>query len=589
MTPSTALARVLLDELVRGGVREVVLAPGSRSAPLAYAAHAAEAAGRLRLHVRVDERSAAFLALGLARGSGAPVVVVTTSGTAVANLHPAVLEAHHGRVPLVVLSADRPHELRGTGANQTTRQPGLFAGATRLDADLPAPDVAPDRARAAWLRSTVCRALVAATGATGTAAGPVHLDVGFRDPLVPGRADEGVEVDDSGLPEDLAGRAAGVSWVTVAEHTRRPASRPLDRVARTLVLVGDLPPGVDATDAVTWAARRGHPVVAEPFGPGAVREAAVPHGSLLLTATDWVDAHAPDRVVLVGRPTLSRAVGALLRRPGLVVEAVPGDPEWADPSHVVSRVHPWTVLAADTPDEVAEVSVPPAGDDDRAPFALAWADAGRAVADAVAADPPPWPTGPAVARAVAAALPEGATLVVGSSNPVRDLDLGVAGPAAMRVVANRGLAGIDGLVSTAAGVALAVDAPTYALLGDLTLLHDANGLAVGPHEPVPDLTVVVADDDGGGIFSTLEPGAPDHAGPFERVFATPTGTDLDALCRAHGVRYDEAGTADDLTRLLGERPDGLRVVRVGVDRTTHRGTHERLREVAARALTALEG
>ena len=175
MTPSSALATVLVDELVRGGVRDVVLCPGSRSAPLAYAVLAAERAGRVRLHVRVDERSAGFLALGLVMGSRSPVVVVTTSGTAVANLHPAVLEAHHAGLPLVVLSADRPHELRGTGANQTTAQPGIFGASTRWSADLPAPVGRPGLPP--FWRSTVCRALAAATGATGGEPGPVHLNV----------------------------------------------------------------------------------------------------------------------------------------------------------------------------------------------------------------------------------------------------------------------------------------------------------------------------------------------------------------------------------------------------------------------------
>ena len=183
VTPSSALATVLVDELARNGVREVVLCPGSRSAPLAYAVLAAERSGGLRLHVRVDERSAGFLALGLARGSGNPVAVVTTSGTAVANLHPAVLEAHHAGVPLVVVSADRPHELRGTGANQTTEQPGLFGSAIRYAADLPAPLARPGLTP--FWRSTVCRALAAATGSTGGLPGPVHLNVCLREPLAP--------------------------------------------------------------------------------------------------------------------------------------------------------------------------------------------------------------------------------------------------------------------------------------------------------------------------------------------------------------------------------------------------------------------
>src|SRR6478672_1805530 len=183
VNPSTALATVLVDELARHGVREAVLCPGSRSAPLAYALQEADRAGRIRLHVRVDERSAGFLALGLAKLTRRPVPVVTTSGTAVANLHPAVLEAHHAAVPLLVLSADRPPELRGTGANQTTTQPGLFGGALRWSHEIGAPERR-DAQQAGW-RSVVSRAVAAATGALGGTPGPVHLNVPLREPLVP--------------------------------------------------------------------------------------------------------------------------------------------------------------------------------------------------------------------------------------------------------------------------------------------------------------------------------------------------------------------------------------------------------------------
>ncbi len=585
MNPSTALATVLVDELVRGGVREAVLAPGSRSAPLAYALVQAEAAGRLRLHVRVDERSAGFLALGLSTGSGgAPVCVVTTSGTAVANLHPAVLEAHHAGVPLVVLSADRPHELWGTGANQTTTQPGIFGGATRFEGELPAPEQRAGQV-AVW-RSTVCRALAAAGGRLAGLPGPVHLDVAFRDPLVP-------DVDGGAgpWPEPLDGRAQGRPWVELdggpppaRSGAAAGSAGPVGPTPRTLVVVGDLPWWVDGTDAARWAARRGHPLVAEPFGPRAVRRAAVPHGSLLLTATDWLDAHAPERVVVVGRPTLAREVGALLRRPGLVVECVAAGGAWPDPSHVVSRVHPWAALAADAPDGRADGLEPGAGPaPEDASWAEAWHHAGRRLAEAVPSGLA-WPTGAAVAAALARALPTDATVVVGSSNPVRDLDLAAPGPVGGRLHANRGLAGIDGLVSTAAGVALGSGGPTWAVLGDLTFLHDANGLLTGPHEPCPDLTLVVVNDDGGGIFTTLEPGEPDRAAHFERVFGTPTGTDLAALCRAHGIRHDLVASPEGLERLVAQRPHGVRVLEVRVDRSTHRQARAELRALAARVL-----
>ncbi len=575
MTPSTACASVIVDELVRCGVREVVLSPGSRSAPIAYAVQQAERAGRLRLHVRVDERSGAFLALGLARMSGVPAVVVTTSGTAVANLHPAVLEAHHGEVPLIVLSADRPAELRGAGANQTTLQPGIFGGAVRWSADLPAAEHR--GGQNAWWRSTVGRAWSASRGDLGSAPpGPVHLNVGFRDPLAPGPDDE------AGWPESLDGRNDGQPWVQVAPAPGMPpAPGAVEDVERTLVVVGDLPGPTAAADAVRWARLRGYPVVAEPFGSFG-RGAVLPHGPLLLTATEWVDAHAPARVVVVGRPTLSRAVAALLRRPGIRVEAVTGGATWADPAHAASLVHPWSAVAGDL---TAAGESPP----ERSRWAAAWDDAGARVADAVAEHGFPWPSGLAVAAMVGAALPGDAVLFVGSSNPVRDLDLAMGRPgpdahAGVEILANRGLAGIDGCVSTAVGVALTAGGPAYALLGDLTLLHDGNGLMIGPDEPHPDLTVVVPNDGGGGIFATLEHGAPERAGDVERIFATPTGTDLEALCRAHGVRHLRADTPEALAAAVRARPQGLTVVEVRVDRASHRSGHAALAALAANVL-----
>ncbi|MCW2779332.1 MAG: 2-succinyl-6-hydroxy-2,4-cyclohexadiene-carboxylic acid synthase/2-oxoglutarate decarboxylase, partial [Frankiales bacterium] len=225
MNPSTALARVLVDELVRGGVRDAVLSPGSRSAPLAFALHDADAAGRLRLHVRIDERSAGFLAVGLAKASGRPVPVVTTSGTAVANLHPAVLEAAHSGASLVVLSADRPPELRGAGANQTVDQLGLYGGAVRLFTELGVPEVR--AGQNAYWRSQTCRVLAAA------ASGPVQVNVALRDPLVPTEGD---------WPEDLDGRPGGAPWTAVLPAAE-PAGLPDDLPARTVVVLGDGPPG----------------------------------------------------------------------------------------------------------------------------------------------------------------------------------------------------------------------------------------------------------------------------------------------------------------------------------------------------------
>ena len=539
MNPSTALARVLVDELVRGGVREAVLSPGSRSAPLAFALHRADVAGRLRLHVRIDERSAGFLALGLAKASGRAVPVVTTSGTATANLHPAVLEASHADVPLLLLTADRPPELRGTGANQTIDQVHLYGYAVRMFADVGAPE---RRAgQNAYWRALTCRALAAATGDAGTASGPVQLNLGLREPLVPEQDEAWVEA--------LNGREGGGPWT---ERIVAVPARPVDDLpGRTVVVLGDGPSG-PAEQALRLAEARGWPVVAEPSSGAASSPALVPAAELVLAAPGFLDAHLPDRVLVVGRPTLSRVLGRLVSAAPADVVGAAG--RWSDPARQAGRVLPGVPLPGSGP-----------VDDDWLP---AWLAAGSQASDALTRvlSATPGLAEPVVAREVLAAA--GGVLFVGSSKPVRDLFL--AGPReGVRVLANRGAAGIDGTVSTALGAALADQAAgggqAYALLGDLTFLHDSNGLVSGPQEPRPDLTIVVANNDGGAIFGTLEQGAPGFEGAFERVFGTPHGVDLAALCAATGTPYTLAVTTAELRDALGPR-SGVRVVEVRSDR-----------------------
>jgi 2-succinyl-5-enolpyruvyl-6-hydroxy-3-cyclohexene-1-carboxylate synthase len=570
------MATVLVDELVRHGVRDAVLCPGSRSAPLAFALHAADTQGRLRLHVRTDERSAAYLALGLAKGSGAPVPVVTTSGTAVANLHPAVLEASHTGVPLLLLTADRPPELRGTGANQTTVQVGFFGSAVRWQHDLGAPDERSGQV-ATW-RSVVSRAALAAVGARGGFAGPVHLNLPLREPLVPG---------DGSFVEPLDGRADGAPWTSVPAVATPPDLPPWSAAAgglggeqRTLVLVGDLPAPVDGrTDwgaaAADLAQRQGWPLVAEPSSAGAWAR-ALPAGALLLGCQHWLERHRPDRVLVVGRMTLTRSAGRLLRDPRVVIDLVSDDETWPDPAHRVRHVVPLRALGL--PDAAAAAAHPA--------WSADWQQASAAVSEAVGPlVDDGWPSGMSVATTVLRSLRAGSLLFVGSSNAVRDVDL--AGPGGPVVVANRGLAGIDGCLSTACGIALTTGRPTFALTGDLTFAHDAAALRIGPSEPQPDLTVVVVNDDGGGIFTLLEPGEPQHAAAFERVFGTPLALDLEKLCAATGTAHELITSRQQLTTALAEPPSGLRVLEVRLDRSGHRGHRSRLLDAAARALASL--
>lgn len=562
MNPSTAFARVLVDELVRAGVTDAVLAPGSRSAPVALALAAAERAGRLRLHVRIDERTAAFLALGLAKGSARPVPVLTTSGTAAAHLHAAVLEADASGVPLLGLTADRPPELRATGANQTIEQAGLYGGAVRWAADVGVPEEGREAAQNRYWRSLVAKALLTARGALSGDPGPVHLNLAFREPLLP-------DDEDAELTGPWAGRPDGAPWTDGARGT---LAVPLDAgPERTLAVVGDGPPGFGAR-AAEACAEAGWPVVAEPSS--GAWAASVRGGALLLGARDWLATHRPDRVLVVGRPTLSRPVSALLADPAVRVETVAGSPRWPDATRSTSRVGGPPLGATRMPGQP--------------PVRSAWADGWRQAADRAGAavdallDARPGSTAARLARDVVAALPSGALLVLGSSTPVRDVDRLAVPRADLTVLANRGVAGIDGTVSTAVGAAAVHGGPAFALMGDLTFLHDLTGLLIGEGEPAPDLTVVVPDNDGGGIFAQLEPGEDRHARDYRRVFGTPHGRDLVAAAGALGWAATRISAPSELPGALAL--GGPRVVVVRTDQRAEAALALELRAAAAAAL-----
>jgi 2-succinyl-5-enolpyruvyl-6-hydroxy-3-cyclohexene-1-carboxylate synthase len=526
VNPSTALATVLVDELVRGGVREAVLCPGSRNAPLSFALHEADRDGRLRLHVRIDERTAGFLALGLAKASGLPVPVVTTSGTAAVNLHPAVVEADYSRVRLVVLTADRPVEMRGTGANQTIDQVGLYGGSVRYFRDVMVDTLPTVRD---W-RGVVLRAL--AEGSDG----PVHLNVALREPLVPDGDPSWCEPLDAEIHRLDKGGLRDWGYADVVAG------------GRTVVVAGDQA----LADARGLAEAGGWPLLAEPSSGHRAGPNALAAYRLLLGHLGG----GVQRVIVAGRPTLSRPVTRLLARTDLDVLRLRDVPR--------------------TPDVIG---TPDPG------WLRTWQEADRAARGAVdrvlASEPV---TGLSVARVLAATVPADGLLVAGSSSSIRDLDLADPWVEAPLVLANRGASGIDGTVSTAVGAALAhADGPAYALMGDLTFLHDSTGLVIGPGEPRPDLTILVVNDDGGGLFTLLEQGAPEHAAVFERVFGTPHGADLRALCAATSTPYDEARTPDELRAHL-RAPAGLRVVEVRTDRARSRGLHARLKTAVGAAL-----
>jgi 2-succinyl-5-enolpyruvyl-6-hydroxy-3-cyclohexene-1-carboxylate synthase len=594
MNPATAFATVFVDELLRCGLREAVLAPGSRSAPLALALHdrgSSPGAAALRLHVRVDERSAAFLALGLAKASRRPVALVCTSGTAAAHFHPAVIEADESGVPLLVLTADRPPELRGTGANQTIDQLKLYGSAVRWFCEAGVPEALPGMA--GYWRSLACRAWAMASGLGGGFPGPAHVNVPFRDPLVPaapsgadGRASQpGAatwpdSASDAAWPDSLDGRPDGSAWTSFPGPPAAAfaESAVVEWAERGAVVCGD--GDYDAGPLLELAEAAGWPVLAEPSSNARRGPNALSAYGYLLGAPGFAEQHRPDMIISAGRPGLSRAQLAFLRgAPGLPpprhVVLAQGPGRWADPARTATCVAAGVRLLAH----------PAPGPRSASAWLASWkrADAAaRHAADAVL-DAAPALSEPRLARDLAAALPGGALLWAASSLPVRDLDLHMAPRAGVRVLSSRGASGIDGLVSSAIGAALAHQAagggPAVAVLGDLAFLHDTPGLMLGPDEPRPDLCLVVVNNDGGGIFSDLEQAA--LPGPFERMFGTPHGADVGSLAAAARLGYTRLERADDLPEALAGR--GLRVVEVRTDRAAGAGLRAELRAAAAAA------
>ncbi len=566
---SAALSTTLLDELVRGGVGHVVLAPGSRSAALAFALHGAAEAGRIALHTRIDERSAAFLALGLATTSRSPVAVVTTSGTAVANLHPAVLEASHRGLPLLVLSADRPASLRGTQANQTTDQVRIFGTATRLDVDVPPGNPHQDQAAqvAGW-RDLARRALAAARGEGDAPPGPVQLNLQLVEPLVPGVADGWSQSAGGG---DGAGRP---------EPGQRPDPEPslLEVGPRTVVVAGD-----DAgPPARILAERNGWPLFAEPTSGSRTGDNAIRTYRLLLGDPGLAD--RIERVVVCGHPTLSRPVTRLISSPDVEVVAVRNATGYTDPGHRVSRVLRWPLEVPTGSVDRERGSTGQDHDGWLAEWKQRDAEVSRGLDRLLAGRDDLTPH--EVAGAVAAALPPEGLLFVGPSNPVRDLDLMVpryrVGDRRL-VIGNRGLAGIDGSVSTAVGAVLGRrrTSRAFALLGDVTFLHDGNGLLLGPDEPRPDLTIVVVNDDGGSIFASLEQGDTAYAGAYEKLFGTPHHVDLASLCAATRTPHLRVGSLPELQQALASPNGGIEVVEAVVTRHDRRELDAAIRALGA--------
>jgi len=589
-------------ELHRQGLRDACISPGSRSTPLAlaFARH-----GGFRVHVHLDERSAGYYAVGLARAAGRPVALVCTSGTAVANWLPAVVEASMSAVPLLLLSADRPPELRGTGANQTIDQVGIFGGFVRWSVDAPLPVPGPGAVRA-W-RSLAAEAVARAAGGHP---GPVHLNLPFGEPLVPSGAAVALELEADGdltpgaVPVPSAPDPAVVEELVALIRANE----------RGLVLAGGLPvtPGADGGAIARLAALAAWPLIAEPTSGLRTGPPVLEAGVLLLGPSPFAATHVPDLTIQVGSTPTSRsalATAAGSRR--LVVVTPPGAE--ADPGRtawMTVRCDP-VLLAAALAGRLSPRS--PTG------WERAWAEADRCAAGAVST----WMDGLGdepfegrVARDVAARLPDGALLFAGSSMPIRDLDAFMLPRTGLRVVGNRGASGIDGSVSTALGLAAgAGSAPaegadffpaagaapspaaagtrgpggaggtrTFALIGDLALLHDAGGLIWGARRG-HDLVIVVINNGGGGIFDILDQA---RLAEHEALFATPHGIEPAALAAAAGAGYQLVERAGELVTALdrARAAGGVQLVEVRTERGRNAELH---RAVAATVAAAVAG
>jgi 2-succinyl-5-enolpyruvyl-6-hydroxy-3-cyclohexene-1-carboxylate synthase len=555
VNPASALATVMVDELVRCGMTDAVLAPGSRSAPLAYALYEAAKGERLRLHVRIDERSASFLALGLAKRSGRPVAVVCTSGTAAANFHPAVIEAHESGVPLLVLTADRPPELRDTGANQTIDQVKLYGTAARWSCEVGVPEERPGMV--AYWRSLVSRAWGAAREPDP---GPVHLNVSFREPLIPD--------GDTSWCEPLDGDATG-PWTKVRGATPGSVLH-VPPTRRGVLVVGD--GAVNVKRYVAAASMAGWPVLAEPKGNARYGDHALSSHHFLLGVPEFLDRHRPEVVVTLGKPGLSRPLLSLLRRAEEHVVVSPRLTRWPDPVRSATQV-------------AQDVEIPVVSGDDA--WLRTWRAADLAASEAVDAvlDASDEVTEPRLARDLVAGMPGGSLLFVAASMPIRDLDQVMRPRRGIRIMASRGASGIDGLISTSMGAALAHSGRSYALLGDLAFLHDQNGLVLGPGERVPDLALVVVNNEGGGIFSLLPQATLPE--PFERIFGTPHRVELSYVAAAHGLPYTRLAAASELPKAMAG--EGLRIIEARTDREANADLHRRMRTAAQQAVREVLG
>jgi 2-succinyl-5-enolpyruvyl-6-hydroxy-3-cyclohexene-1-carboxylate synthase len=541
----------LVDEWIRLGVRHAMVAPGSRSTPLALALTARH---EMAVEIFHDERSAAFAALGAGLVNRTPAIVLCTSGTAATHFHAAVVEAHQSAVPMLVVTADRPPELHGVGAPQTIEQANLYGVAVRAFFE---PGVA-DADKAPQWRPLAAAAFARSGGATP---GPVHLNLAFREPLV---GEPGALPPPALLPSIDEGWPA-VDIAAIATVLQR---------SNGVIVAGD---GIDDPQAVAQLATQlGWPILADPRSNCRHHPGAVSTADALLRHEPFAQSHPAGCVLQLGAPPASKVVGQWLAATGTAHIAVSPAGLISDPQLVGARqVHAPIGALCDA--LVALVTATGDGTN-RESWVAADQLAQRVFGEQLDEGPL---SDPATARAIVAAAPEATAIVVSSSMPIRDIEW-FAGPrGAVEVYSNRGANGIDGVVATAIGVALASARPVVLLIGDIALLHDSSSLTALRARSV-DLTIVVTDNDGGAIFSFLPQATALSTDRFEQLFGTPHGTDLVALAIAHGIPASTVRSVPEL-RAAVERP-GTKLVRVATDRAHNVAVHRELHEAVAQAL-----
>jgi 2-succinyl-5-enolpyruvyl-6-hydroxy-3-cyclohexene-1-carboxylate synthase len=586
------LLRAFVDELVRCGMRAACTAPGSRSTPLVLAL---VRDGRLRCSSHLDERVAGFFAVGLAKAGGLPVAVACTSGTAAAELAPAVHEACEARVPLLVLTADRPPELRDVGAGQTIDQLKLYGDAAKWFFEVGVHEATTERLR--WIRTLACRAWwTAAAGRRG----PVHLNFPLREPLV-------LDVGET-LPEDDSGRAGGRPWLTRPQTERLPAEAGLEALDAELgerrngvVVAGRDERHPELPGAIArFAERTGYALLADPLSGARRGPAAIAHYDALLRDEAFAAAHTPDLVLRVGDlPTSKPLRQWLARHPEALQIRLDPEEAWQDPDGVVG-----TVLVADPaatlealgqgrgPAHGMKVGRVPmtfysgggTGDPTKNPWLLSWREADRAAAGAIAQTLGDGLSEPRVAAELGVRLPATATCFVASSMPIRDVEtFWRAREAPPRALGHRGANGIDGTVSGALGAAAAGTGPVVLLIGDVALAYDLGALASARRLGLA-LTIVLLNNDGGGIFSFLPVAREQDA--FEEHVATPHGLDFARAAALYDCAYTRADDPGALRAALdaGLEAGGVALIEVRTDRDENVRLHRRVWDAVAAAL-----